>query len=126
MKGTASRLLVMLMAACSLLACNPKAPSCRSPLDRERVFPFTGEWEEDAPPSELCLYQQDARRVLGFWDGKPVAGLVRPDGTLYLASDRSNSILLATFAKSGDSLITQGNVLADGHEVTIQPFVRRR
>ncbi len=33
----------------------------------------------------LCLYQEDARSVTGWMDQRPVAGIVAPDGSLYLS-----------------------------------------
>jgi len=119
-------LLATILVLFGLAACAADDGSCRQPTAREVVFPFTGAWQEQVGRSRLCLYQQDAQRVLGSWDGRAIAGLVRPDGSLDIAAGGATSSLLITVRKHGDTLRVERGLATDGQDAVAGPFVRHR
>ena len=119
-------LLATILAIFGLAACAADDDGCRKPTAREVVFPFTGAWQEQVGQSRLCLYQQDAQRVLGRWGSRAIVGLVRPDGRLDIAAGDARSSLLITVRKHGDTLRVERGLTADGQDAMTGPFVRHR
>ncbi len=78
--------------------------SYRPATRREQAFPFTGRWRSPGGERRLCLYQMDARTVTGWMDRQPAAGIVAPDGSLYLSVSAPSSAAALKLRKEGVQL----------------------
>lgn len=94
------------------------AVACDQLSGSERVYPFTGAWEQGGVTARLCLSQHDARTVSGTLGSRPVVGSVHPDGTLMLALGTRGGAELYALRLSHDTLTIEYGVTGSGEPTT--------
>jgi len=115
--------VILLLTACG----GGPSISCDDPSNIERLYPFTGRWEDPgAPRSVLCLYQRSPEAVDGIGPYGTISGAVAPSGELTLTmGDEARGVRYVLRLQDSTTLMVMSSEATGVKNNPPETFMRR-